>query len=280
MLKLFVIEGTKVLQLFKLVLRREVLSVWTLKWCLLCQAINIFVFSTNWIYLPSRYIQAFHHLLQPLRDQKNWPSHRGVQCAGTRPEEHHCPWLPPQWEYPVLDWCGGRQDLSWEAVWKWRWSSQLATAFSNFGLNIKMDEQSNLRSNKFSFQCFGTKDKDRCGLFLRRLKIIFVLLTVSSDMTHLFLDVFKESLWSVVVVCDPELISQVMVCLCCSQTPGLLANQGCVPSVALRGHTEGFVSSHLSQYSLCVTAARTLMKLRRQKNIVVPVPSLPNSPLK
>lgn len=55
-----------------------------------------------------------------------------------------------------------------------------------------------------------------------------------------------------------------MVCLSLSKTPGLVANQGCVPRTALRGHTEGFVSSHLSQYLMCVTAAKTLMQGRRQ----------------
>lgn len=60
----------------------------------------------------------------------------------------------------------------------------------------------------------------------------------------------------------------------CSKTPGLLANQGCVPSVALRGHTEGFVSSYLSQYLLCVTAARTLMESRRQNTLQFQLPAL------
>lgn len=79
---------------------------------------------------------------------------------------------------------------------------------------------------------------------------------------------------------DPEQISRVQLASAPPRTPGLLANQGCVPTAVLRGHTEGFVSSYLSQYSLCVTAARTLTQRRRATALTLPqlrFPSFPNS---
>lgn len=46
------------------------------------------------------------------------------------------------------------------------------------------------------------------------------------------------------------------------------------PAQHFGGHAEGFVSSHLSQYCLCVTAARTLMQRRSQNMLQLRFPAL------
>lgn len=46
------------------------------------------------------------------------------------------------------------------------------------------------------------------------------------------------------------------------------------PAQRFGGHAEGFVSSHLSQHWLCVTAASTLMQRRRQNVLQLQFPAL------
>lgn len=77
----------------------------------------------KWHFCFFRRLQTFHHLFQSTWDQENWPPQGRVQCACSRLKEHHCFGLPPQPKHPLLDWCCGGQDLSWEIVWKWRWGS-------------------------------------------------------------------------------------------------------------------------------------------------------------
>lgn len=47
-----------------------------------------------------------------------------------------------------------------------------------------------------------------------------------------------------------------------------------LPAQHLGEHTEGFVSSHLSQYLLCVTAATALMQYRRHNTLWFQFPAL------
>lgn len=73
--------------------------------------------------LHLRSLQALHHLLQPPWDPSDRPEQGGVQRTGAWPEEHYCPGLPPGRECPLLDRCGGGQDLPRQNVRERRWVS-------------------------------------------------------------------------------------------------------------------------------------------------------------